>query len=725
MKKWNIIYTRWIIGLFLIIVLFSSITVGFNLNLKKTSNSLYSNLFTSNSHVFDLNCIWRGPDNDYASSAATDSLGNIYLVGYSYSYSEGLEDILLVKFNPTGALEWFTTWGGNDYDYGFGIAVDSFNDIYVTGSTHSFGAGKEDIITIKFNSFGDQLWNTTWGGTEYDRGNDIKIDSDNNLYVGGRTDSFGAFASEAVILKYNISGSLIWEAMWEGGTNENTNGIAIDSQNNIYITGLFQNLTKANQPMNSFIVKYNSSGIYQWSRSWGGNNYDSASKIVVDSFNNLYVGGTTYSFGNGEGDIFLLKYDSSGALQSNITWGTNGNDMFYGISVDSSDNLYSLYELESITLPNTFLIKFNQSGNLVSNKSIESRDINPYNMVIDSLDNLYITGSIYDTEDADIFLYRFGIDFDEDGLSDWQEINVFFTDPNNPDTDEDFLKDGEELNEYNTDPFNNDTDSDGLLDGQEVNIYFTNPLSPDTDGDTLSDGDEVNIYHTDPTLMDSDGDGFRDDMEVALGFDPNDPSNPMFLIIIISSIILLAIFSSTFVLYRRNMRSKFLREREIYEKIPNLKILIRNYVYHQLRAIHDEMNISNIELEDLEDKIREQLYLNIDNFLQFLELEGIKLTKNQINFLKIDSFEESEPIRKELTQIITQKLEDKQLEDLKRDLEIQLQEELQISNDPAYQEQIKNKYQMKFDSLRSVNEKIDTLLDQYAKWDKSDELKKV
>lgn len=720
MKKWNTNYTRWIIELFLVVILFSTITVGFNLNLKKTSNSLLSNLSTSNSHVFDLNCIWRGPDNDYASSVATDSLGNIYVVGYTYSYGEGVVDILLVKFNHNGGLEWFTTWGGNDVDYGFGITIDSFDDIYVTGRTESFGAGKIDIITVKFNSFGNQLWNVTWGGTEYDGGNDIKIDSDNNIYVVGKSYSFGA---NTVILKYNISGSLIGEVMWDDGANAEGKGIVIDSQNNIYITGDTWNVSSR-----TFIAKFNSSGVHQWNKTWGGDNYDTASKIVVDSFNNIYIGGITNSFGNGQGDIFVLKYDNSGVLQSNITWGTNEDDMFYGISVDSSDNLYVLYVLGiSASGSRDFLIKFNQSGSLVSNKSIDSIEISPVSTSIDTLDNLYIIGSIVNQsmEYHDIVVVRLGFDFDEDGLSDWQEINMYFTDPNNPDTDEDFLKDGDEINIYNTDPFINDTDSDGLLDGQEVNIYFTNALSPDTDGDTLSDGDEVNIYHTDPTLMDSDGDGFRDDMELALGFDPNDPSNPMFLIIIISSIILTAISSLIFVLYRRNLRSKILREREIYEKIPNLKILIRNYVYHQLRAIHDEMNISNIELEDLEDKIREQLYLNIDNFLQFLELENIKLTKNQINFLKIDSFEESEPIRKELTQIITQKLEDKQLEDLKRDLEIKLQEELQISNDPAYQEQIKNKYQMKFDTLRSVDEKIDTLLDQYAKWDKSDVLKKV
>jgi hypothetical protein len=61
-----------------------------------------------------------------------------------------------------------------------------------------------------------------------------------------------------------------------------------------------------------------------------------------------------------------------------------------------------------------------------------------------------------------------------------------------------------------------------LGDGDEVNVYGTDPLNPDTDGDGLSDGDEVNVYGTDPLNPDSDGDGLNDGLEVSLGLDPLD-----------------------------------------------------------------------------------------------------------------------------------------------------------------------------------------------------------
>lgn len=143
------------------------------------------------------------------------------------------------------------------------------------------------------------------------------------------------------------------------------------------------------------------------------------------------------------------------------------------------------------------------------------------------------------------------LDSDNDGLTDWDEINVYGTDPFNKDTDGDGLSDGDEVLKYKTDPLNKDTDGDGLTDGDEVLIYKTDPLKKDTDGDGLTDGDEVLIYKTNPLKWDTDGDGLsdgdevlihktnplkmdtdgggmNDGAEVKLGLDPLDASDDLF-----------------------------------------------------------------------------------------------------------------------------------------------------------------------------------------------------
>lgn len=128
-------------------------------------------------------------------------------------------------------------------------------------------------------------------------------------------------------------------------------------------------------------------------------------------------------------------------------------------------------------------------------------------------------------------LYTYGTnpltpDSDGDGLTDVEELNTHGTDPLNPDSDDDGLSDGDEVNAYNTDPLNPDSDGDGLMDGSEVMDHNTDPNSRDTDGDGLSDGDEVNRHSTDPTAPDTDGDSFSDSDEIRMGTDPNDASDP-------------------------------------------------------------------------------------------------------------------------------------------------------------------------------------------------------
>jgi len=132
-------------------------------------------------------------------------------------------------------------------------------------------------------------------------------------------------------------------------------------------------------------------------------------------------------------------------------------------------------------------------------------------------------------------------DSDNDGLNDYNENNLYHTDPLNPDTDGDRLSDGaevldnhtdpnkadtdddglndyEELYEYGTNPLNPDSDSDGLLDGEERD-YGTDPLDPDTDDDRLLDIIEVRFYHTDPLTNDTDGDLIHDWEELFWGSD--------------------------------------------------------------------------------------------------------------------------------------------------------------------------------------------------------------
>ena len=124
---------------------------------------------------------------------------------------------------------------------------------------------------------------------------------------------------------------------------------------------------------------------------------------------------------------------------------------------------------------------------------------------------------------------HFDSDSDDDGLSDGYEINTVSSDPNNTDSDDDGLSDGDEVNSYATDPSNADSDDDGLPDGEEVYLHATDPANADSDGDRLPDGFEIFTFLTDPLDADSDDDGLSDGAEKINGsvWDTADPAQPI------------------------------------------------------------------------------------------------------------------------------------------------------------------------------------------------------
>lgn len=105
-------------------------------------------------------------------------------------------------------------------------------------------------------------------------------------------------------------------------------------------------------------------------------------------------------------------------------------------------------------------------------------------------------------------------DSDKDGISDYDEIYVYGTNPLKADTDGDGLSDYEEIFVYGTDPLVKDTNNDGINDYESIYAYGTDRFDPDTDGDGISDGDEVYVYNTDP-LNPLSEDGEKTDYEIA------------------------------------------------------------------------------------------------------------------------------------------------------------------------------------------------------------------
>ena len=139
----KLIKARNLFTIFLLLLIF--------LNLSLISIS-YTRITTSISENFIWHKTWGDLWDDHGDDIAIDTLDNIYVVGYTTTVL-GDKDIVLLKFDLDGILQWERIWGGSgDIDYILGLFVDSSNNIYATGETNSYGAGNRDIVLLKYEA---------------------------------------------------------------------------------------------------------------------------------------------------------------------------------------------------------------------------------------------------------------------------------------------------------------------------------------------------------------------------------------------------------------------------------------------------------------------------------------------------------------------------------------------------------------------------------------------
>ena len=310
---------------------------------------------------------WGGVLEDRITNVDLDGDGNIYVAGGTSSFGAGNTDILVLKYSSDGILQWSKTWGGVNYDNAGDFTVSSNGDLYVTGETESYGAGNKDVLLLKYDSEGTLLWQRTWGGSGHDRGYGIALDSDENIFITGIELNYGAGWWDVFLLKYDSSGSILWQKAWGGTDYEYGSSIAFDSFGNIYVSGGTASYGHQGG-YDALLLKYNSSGVLQWQKIWGGTGSDQGGNIVLDSESSIYFSVGQNSYGAGQNDMALLKLNSSGTLVWSKAWGGQYDDGGSAAWIDLSGNLWILGGTTSFGsgASDAFMLKCNPDGTMIS-----------------------------------------------------------------------------------------------------------------------------------------------------------------------------------------------------------------------------------------------------------------------------------------------------------------------------------------------------------------------
>ena len=353
-----------------------------------------------------------GPDWEYNFNCTIDKAGNTYVAGSTESTSNistpgchqsvfgGSVDCYLVKFSPGGQRIWGTYYGGtNDEQLGFVKSDDSCN-LYLTGMSHSntnistpgsfkpTTSGGDESFLVKFDSSGQRLWGTYYGGPMGDRANDCSISKNGYVYIAGMTASASGISTpgsfqpnwigglgglDGFLACFNPAGQRLWGTYYGGNGYDLCVSVAADTIGNAYISGFtsssnvissagsYQSIYAGNTDV--FLARFSPDGTRRWGTYYGGTDHDSTNVsglIAVDDSSHVYLTGFTNSTTGiatpgayqtafaGYYDAFLVKFDSAGQRIWGTYYGGSGNESNGSVAVNTNSVQYLTGSTSSI-----------------------------------------------------------------------------------------------------------------------------------------------------------------------------------------------------------------------------------------------------------------------------------------------------------------------------------------------------------------------------------------
>lgn len=293
--------------------------------------------------------------------------------------SLGGQDMFIVKYSPTGAFLWAKQFGDIYDDCANGIAVDSNDNILVTGyfsNSVNFGGGTIwaaygglDSFVAKFSSSGVHVWSKNFVSYAADYGMSVAVDGTGNVVVGGyflgsQLDCGGGplinhGGSDGYVAKFSASGAHLWSKSFGGATVDQVNSVAVDATGNVLVLGVFTGsvdfgggpLVTLDNGWDGFLAKFSPTGSHMWSKAFNSvGNYDWANAVAVDASGNVVIsgnfrfsidlgGGTLSAVLNGVQSFYVAKYAPGGGHLWSERFGGTATEDGLGITCDGTGHV--------------------------------------------------------------------------------------------------------------------------------------------------------------------------------------------------------------------------------------------------------------------------------------------------------------------------------------------------------------------------------------------------
>ncbi len=261
---------------------------------------------------------------DRSRSVAIDASGNAYITGETGGdlggANQGRDDAFLIKYDSLGNELWSSQIGTSSRDESYSVAVDGSGYVYLSGNTGGDlggpNAGSSDVFLRKYDSLGNELWTRQIGTPFSDRVYSVAVDGSGNAFITGNTlGSLGGPSTgwtDAFVSKFDSSGNELWTSQFGGAVSFS---VAVDDFGNAYICGYtFGDLGGTNAgSYDAFLTKFDTSGNELWTSQIGTSGMDTSTSVAVDAAGHVYISGGTSSVLGGTSagghDAFLVKFE--------------------------------------------------------------------------------------------------------------------------------------------------------------------------------------------------------------------------------------------------------------------------------------------------------------------------------------------------------------------------------------------------------------------------------
>ncbi len=355
----------------------------------------YSNIAECNLDVFIST--FGGSLRDYGFSVCEASDGGYVIAGETQSYGNGDSDVWLIKTDARGSELWNQTYGGSDFDAGYSVCKTSDGGFIITGETRSFGNGGFDVWLIKTDALGNELWNRTFGGSDDDYGRDVLEVSDGGFIITGETRSFGNGGFDVWLIETDTQGNELWNQTFGGSDDDYGRFVQEVSNGGFIIAGDTKSF--GNGSSDIWLVKTDADGNELWNKTFGGTNTEFGFSVRETFDGGFIITGDTKSSGHGEKDLWLIKTDLNGNELWNQTFGGSDND--YGRSVQETAT--GAYIITGYTFSfgrgnsDIWLINTDATGRESWSRTFGGEFLDYGMSVLESSDGRYVvTGTLFD-----------------------------------------------------------------------------------------------------------------------------------------------------------------------------------------------------------------------------------------------------------------------------------------------------------------------------------------